>query len=425
MNPLLMLKEYGQTVWLDFIQRGLITTGELRRFVEEYGLGGVTSNPAIFGKAITGSADYADTLETLQQKKDMDAMAIYEYLAIRDIQDAADVLMPVYEKTNKRDGYVCLEVSPFQAHETQGTIVEARRLWKAVGRQNVMVKVPATSEGIPVIEQLISEGINVNVTLLFSREIYERVTQAYINGLEKLAARGGDVRTIASVASFFVSRIDTLVDSMIEARLKMSAHKSEKELLLGIMGKVAIANARLTYQRYKEIFHGDRWQKLAEKGAQTQRVLWASTSTKNPKYRDVMYAEELVGPDTVNTMPLSTIEAFRDHGRSRASLEESIEAAHNTMKTLEQSDISMKECTDNLLREGVRLFADAFDKLLNALDTRCKKVSSAKVNLQTYTLPDDLLVKVKTTIEDWKINGKIRRLWAHDASLWTRTDEGN
>jgi transaldolase/glucose-6-phosphate isomerase len=420
-----MLKEYGQTVWLDFIQRGLITTGELRRFVEEDGLGGVTSNPAIFEKAITGSADYADILETLQQKKGMDATAIYEYLAIRDIQDAANVLMPVYEKTNRRDGYVCLEVSPFLAHETQGTIDEARRLWNVVGRQNVMVKVPATSEGIPAIEQLISEGINVNVTLLFSREIYERVTQAYINGLEKLASRGGDVRTIASVASFFVSRIDTLLDSIIEARVKTSTHANEQALLQGIMGKVAIANARLTYQRYKEIFRGDRWQKLAEKGAQTQRVLWASTSTKNPKYRDVTYVEELVGPDTVNTMPLSTIEAFRDHGRPRASLEESIEAAHNTMKTLEQLDISMKECTDNLLREGVRLFADAFDKLLNALDTRCKKVSSAKVNLQTYTLPDDILVKVKTTIEDWKINGKTRRLWAQDASLWTRTDEGN
>ncbi|MCF6152992.1 MAG: transaldolase [Candidatus Kuenenia stuttgartiensis] len=370
MNPLLMLKEYGQSVWLDYIQRGLITTGELRRFVEEYGLGGVTSNPAIFEKAITGSADYADMLDTLQQKKDMDAMAIYEYLAIRDIQDAADVLMPVYEKTGKRDGYVCLEVSPFLANETQGTIVEARRLWKAVGRQNVMVKVPATSEGIPAIEQLISEGINVNVTLLFSRETYEHVTQAYINGLEKLASRGGDVRTIASVASFFVSRIDTLLDSIIEARVKTSAHANEQTLLQGIMGKVAIANARLTYQRYKEIFRGDRWQKLAEKGAQTQRVLWASTSTKNPKYRDVTYVEELIGPDTVNTMPLSTIEAFRDHGRPRASLEENIVAAYDTMKTLEQLDISMKECTDNLLREGLRLFADAFGKLLNALDTR-------------------------------------------------------
>ena len=425
MNPLLMLKKYGQSVWLDYIQRGLITSGDLHHFVEEDGLGGVTSNPAIFEKAITGSADYADILETLQQKKDMDAMAIYEYLAIRDIQDAADVLMPVYEKTNRRDGYVCLEVSPFLAHEKQGTIDEARRLWKAVGRQNVMVKVPATAEGIPAIEQLISEGINVNVTLLFSREIYERVTQAYINGLERLASRGGDVRTIASVASFFVSRIDTLLDSIIEARVKTSAHANEQALLQGIMGKVAIANARLTYQRYKEIFRSDRWQKLAKKGAQTQRVLWASTSTKNPKYRDVTYVEELVGPDTVNTMPLSTIEAFRDHGRPRAGIEESIEAAHDTMKTLEQLDISMKECTDNLLREGVRLFADAFDKLLNALDTRCKKVSSAKVNLQTYTLPDDLFIKVKTTIEDWKINGKTRRLWAHDASLWTRTDEGD
>jgi transaldolase/glucose-6-phosphate isomerase len=424
MNPLKALNEYGQSIWLDYIRRSLITGGELKRLIEEDGLSGVTSNPAIFEKAITGSTDYAQALEALQRRKDLTPMALYEQLAIRDIQDAADLLAVVYQRTKRRDGYVSLEVSPFLAHDTQGTIDEARRLWRAVGRENLLVKVPGTPEGIPAIEQLISEGINVNVTLLFSQEVYERVALAYIAGLEKLAARGGDTSKTASVASFFVSRIDTAIDTTLAARLKTSANPSEQARLRSIMGKVAIANAKLAYQRYKEIFRGEGWRKLANKGAQTQRVLWASTSTKNPNYRDVMYAEELIGPDTINTMPPSTLEAFRDHGHARPSLEEDIEAAYDTLETLEKLGISMTEVTDKVLTDAVQLFAEPFDKLLNAVDISCRAAADAKVNRQSYTLPEGLMSQVEATLEDWKIKGKVRRLWSRDASLWTRTDEG-
>src|SRR5574341_1903296 len=415
MNPLQALLEYGQSVWLDYIRRSLITSGELQRLVDGDGLRGITSNPAIFEKAITGSTDYADDLKAQEGRKDMDPKSLYEALAIPDIQAAADVLWPVYEKINGRDGFVSLEVSPYLARDTQATIDEARRLWRAVGRDNVMIKVPGTPEGIPAIKQLIGEGINVNVTLLFSQQTYERVVEAYIAGLETRAVRGGDLSRVASVASFFVSRIDTAVDAIAAARLKSATSATERSLLQSIVGKIAIANAKLTYQRYKALFRGTRWEALARKGAQTQRVLWASTSTKNPNYRDVIYVEELIGPDTVNTMPPSTFEAFRDHGRIRASLEEDIEGAHNTMRKLEKSGISMKECTDNLLHEGVRLFAEAFDKLLNALDPRCRDASVVKVKIQTHALSKKYLSLVKTMLEDWKIKGKVRSLWEGDA----------
>jgi transaldolase/glucose-6-phosphate isomerase len=426
MNPLKLLNELGQSVWLDYIRRGLITSGELQRLVQVDGLSGVTSNPSIFEKAITGSADYTDVLEVLQQRKDLDPMALYEQLAIRDIQDAADILKPVYDKANRRDGYVSLEVSPYLAHDTQATVGEARRLWQAVRRENLMIKVPATPEGIPAIEQLISEGINVNITLIFGMDTYESVAVAYIAGLEKLAAHNGDVGKIASVASFFVSRIDTAIDTIITVRLKTAKNTgSEEALLRSIMGKVAIANAKLAYQRYKEIFQEGRWRVLADRGGQTQRVLWASTSTKNPNYRDVMYVEELIGRDTVNTIPPSTLEAFRDHGDPRASLEEDIEAAHDTMETLEQLGISMKGVTDNLLKDGVRLFAEAFDKLLNAVDKKCRLAPGAKIDRQIYKLSADLSAQIKATLDDWQIAGKVRRLWARDGSLWTHSDERN
>ncbi|MGE5446257.1 MAG: bifunctional transaldolase/phosoglucose isomerase [Ignavibacteriales bacterium] len=425
MNPLKALNEYGQSVWLDYFRRGLIISGELQRMVEEDGLSGVTANPSIFEKAIIGSTDYADALKVLQSQKGLDPMAIYEQIAIRDIQDAADVLRPVYDKTNRHDGYVSLEVSPYLAHDTQGTIEEARRLWRGIGRENAMIKVPAKLEGIPAIEQLTSKGININVTLIFGLETYERVALAYIAGLENLAAQGSDLSKIASVASFFVSRIDTAVDGILASRLKTATIASEEALLRSIMGRVAIANAKLAYQMYKEIFRSDRWQALASKGAQTQRVLWASTSTKDPNYRDVVYVEELIVPDTVNTMPPSTLEAFRDHGHPRASLEEDVEAAYDTMETLERLGISMEEVTDKVLKEGVRLFTEAFDKLLNAVDTKCRIAPGAKVDRQVYTLPKELTSQVKATLEDWQITGKVRRLWAHDASMWTRSDESN
>ena len=376
-NPLKELIKFGQSVWLDYIRRDLFTSGELKRLIEQDGLRGMTSNPSIFEKAIAGSDLYAQTLADLEKRKDLDAKGRYEELAIKDIQDAADFLKPVYQQTKKRDGYVSLEVSPYLAHKTQETLDEARRLWKRVGRENLMVKVPGTPEGIPAFQQLISEGININVTLLFAFDVYVRVAEAYIAGLEAFAKSGGDVSRIASVASFFISRIDTLVDGEIDAKLKTSTSPADQALLRSLHGKVAIANGKLTYQRYKQIFSGPRWDALASRGAQTQRVLWASTSTKNPKYSDVYYVEELIGPDTVDTIPPATFDAFRDHGKPRASLEENVQAAQETMQGLETAGISMKAATDKLTDDGVKQFSDAFDKLLDAVKQHAAKAGAA------------------------------------------------
>jgi transaldolase/glucose-6-phosphate isomerase len=422
-NPLKELLKYGQSVWLDYIRRDLLTSGELKRLIDEEGLRGMTSNPTIFEKAISGSAEYADLLQSLRSRTDLDAKGRYEILAIRDIQDAADQLRPVYESSKRRDGYVSLEVSPYLARDTQGTLAEARTLWKAVARENVMIKVPGTTEGIPAFQQLISEGININVTLLFAQEVYVRVAEAYVAGLEQFAARGGDASRIASVASFFISRIDSLVDSMIDARLKTSTDPREQELLKSMHGKVAIANGKQTYEKYQAIFSTDRWKALAAKGGQTQRVLWASTSTKNPAYRDILYAEELIGPDTVDTMPPATFDAFKDHGRVRNSLTEDLDSAHKAMETIAKLGISMKEVTDKLTDDGVRLFAEAFDKLLEAVEKSTKSPAAAKFSKPAYKLPGALAGTVKTNIDDWRALGKVRRLWQRDATLWTGTDE--
>jgi transaldolase/glucose-6-phosphate isomerase len=371
-NPVKDLLKFGQSVWLDYIRRDLLTGGELKRLIEEDGLRGMTSNPAIFEKAITGSTLYDDLLNSLRSRTDLDAKGRYEILAIRDIQDAADFLKPVYQSSKRRDGYVSLEVSPYLARDTKGTLEEARRLWKTVGRENVMIKIPGTPEGIPAFQQAISEGINVNVTLLFAQDVYVKVAEAYIAGLEQFAAGGGDVSKMASVASFFISRIDTLVDSIIEARIKASKDPKEQQQLKALEGKIAIANGKETYEKYQAIFATNRWKALAAKGGQTQRVLWASTSTKNPAYRDVLYVEELIGPDTVDTIPPATLDAFRDHGIPRASLTENVDAAHRTMEAVAKVGISMKEVTDKLTDDGVRLFAEAFDKLLEAVEKSSK-----------------------------------------------------
>src|SRR6202045_1393897 len=331
--------------------------------IQEDGLMGMTSNPTIFEKAITGSQDYADILESPDAKK-LDAKGLYEKIAIRDVQDATDIFRPVYQQSRRRDGYVSLEVSPLLGNDTQGTIDEARRLWKSVSRENVMIKVPGTKEGLPAIRQLLEEGININITLLFAQSVYEQVAEAYLAALEARVKKGQDVSHIASVASFFVSRIDTLIDNQIEAKLKTETDAKKKELLASVEGKVAIANAKLTYKKYQELFGGARWKALAAKGAQTQRLLWASTSTKNPKYRDVLYVEELIGADTVDTIPPATFDAFRDHGKLRASLTESVDEAAKTMANLEKAGISMKEVTEKLVVDGVKLFADAFRELL-------------------------------------------------------------
>jgi transaldolase/glucose-6-phosphate isomerase len=366
-NPLKELLSYGQSMWLDYIRRDLFTTGKLKQLIKEDGLRGMTSNPAIFEKAIGESSLYNNILKSLASRSDLDTTAKFEQIAIRDIQDAADALQPVYEDSKFRDGYVSLEVSPFLARKTKETIAEARRLWKTVQRANVMIKVPGTAEGLPAIRQLIGEGINVNVTLLFAQEVYEKVAEAYIAGLEDLAARGGNLKRMAGVASFFISRIDTLIDSLLNERLKTTTDARQQALFKSLLGKVAIANGKLTYQRYQRIFSGPRWQSLASKGAQTQRVLWASTSTKNPNYRDVIYVEELIGPDTVNTMPPATIDAFRDHGQLRHSLTEDVPGAQKVMDDLARAGISIREVTDKLTNDGVKLFAGAFDKLLAAV----------------------------------------------------------
>jgi len=364
-NPLKALLEYGQSPWMDYIRRDLLTSGTLKKMIQEDGLMGMTSNPTIFEKAIIGSKDYADILESPEAKK-LDAKGVYEKIAIRDVQDAADIFKGVYQQSKRRDGYVSLEVAPTLANDTQGTVEEARRLWKSVGRENVMIKVPGTKEGLPAIRQLLEEGININITLLFAQSVYEQVAEAFLAALEARVKKGQDISHIASVASFFVSRIDTLIDSQIEAKVKAESDPSKRALLTGLQGKVATANAKLTYRKHQEIYGTPRWKALAAKGAQTQRLLWASTSTKNPKYRDVMYVEELIGKETVDTIPPATFDAFRDHGRVRPSLTENVEEAAKVMASLEKAGISMKEVTEKLVVDGVKLFADAFKQLLEA-----------------------------------------------------------
>ena len=364
-NPLKALLSYGQSPWMDYIRRDLLTSGELKKYIDNDGLRGMTSNPAIFEKAIVGSNLYADIL-TSPDAKHLSAKGVFDKIAIRDVQEACDIFRPIYSQTNGRDGYVSHEVSPDLANDTKATIEEARRLWKLVNRPNVMIKIPATPEGIPAIRQTLEEGLNINITLLFAQSAYENVAEAFLAALETRSVKGQDISRIASVASFFVSRIDTLVDSKVDEKLKSATDSQQKALLESIRGKIAIANAKLTYKKYQELFGNPRWKALASKGAQSQRLLWASTSTKNPKYRDVLYVEELIGADTVDTIPPATFDAFRDHGKLRASLTEDVDAARKTMEDLAKAGISMKEVTDKLLLDGVNLFADAFKKLLDA-----------------------------------------------------------
>jgi transaldolase len=364
-NPLKGLLDYGQSPWMDYIRRDLLTGGELKRLIHDDGLRGMTSNPSIFAKAISSSKDYSDILDSPEAKK-LNATQLYEKIAVRDVQDAADIFRPVYDESRHRDGYVSLEVSPTLALERDKTLEEARRLWKMVNRPNVMIKVPGTKECIPAIRQLLEEGININITLLFAQSAYEQVAEVFIAALEARAAKNQNLAHIASVASFFVSRIDTLADSLIDEKLKSASDPNQKALLNGLKGKVAIANAKVTYKKYQELFSGPRWNALKANGAQTQRLLWASTSTKNKAYRDVIYVEELIGADTVDTIPPATFDAFRDHGRLRPSLTENVDQAFKTMSDLGKAGISMKEITDKLLVDGIKLFADAFTELLEA-----------------------------------------------------------
>lgn len=422
-NPLECLHAEGQAIWLDFLARRFISTGGLEKLVVEDGLTGVTANPSIFEKAIAESTDYDESLKETERRDDFDVMTLYERLAIDDIQRAADVLRPDYEVTKRADGYVSLEVSPYLAMNTEATIVEARRLANAVGRDNVMIKVPATKPGLPAIRQLIGEGININITLLFSQQVYEEIANAYLAGLEQFVGQGGDPSRVASVASFFVSRIDTAVDKLINEQLHQTDDAKKREALSGLRGKVAIANAKLAYQRYKRLFSGARWERLKARGARVQRLLWASTGTKNPAYSDVLYVEELIGPNTINTMPLATINAFRDHGRARRSLEENIDEAERVMATLSRCGISIDTITAKLTEEGIRLFSDAFDKLLGAVARKRTALLGDRLDSQSISMPAELEKAVTSSLETWRCTGKVRRLWAGDASLWTDSDE--
>jgi transaldolase len=372
-NPLKQLEALGQSIWLDYIRRDLIASGGLRRLIENDGLRGMTSNPAIFEKAIADSHDYDEDIQAMALKG-KSVGAIYEALSQRDVQSAADEFRPLYDSTDGQDGYVSLEVNPHLAHDTDGTIKEARRLWAALDRPNVFIKVPGTAEGLPAIQQLISEGISVNVTLLFGLPRYRQVTEAYIAGIEARAAQGKPVKRVASVASFFVSRIDALVDPLLE---KPAAQGGQESYLDNkVHGQVAIASAKMAYQIYKEIFGADRFKKLAAQGARTQRPLWASTSTKNPAYSDVKYVEALIGPDTVNTVPLETLNAYRDHGDPKPRLEENIHDTRWVLEQLPELDINIDEVTQQLEDEGVEKFNQPFDKLMTTLAQRSARHSA-------------------------------------------------
>ena len=423
MNPVKALENHGQSVWLDFLARGFVAKGDLQKLIDTDGVKGVTSNPSIFEKAIGSSDEYDGPIGHALEKGDRPVAELFEHLAVEDIQHAADVLRPVYDRLNGSDGFVSLEVSPYLAMDTKGTIAEAKRLWKDVHRKNLMVKVPATPEGLPAIEELTGEGISINITLLFSQKVYVQVAEAYLAGLEKYVAGGGDPSHVASVASFFVSRIDTAVDKALDEKIARANDPSEKERLTALKGKVAIANAKLAYQDYKRLFSGARWDKLAAKGAKPQRLLWASTGTKNKEYSDVLYVEELIGPNTVNTVPPATLDAFRDHGKPRDSLEENVEDARHVLTELEKSGISLDAITAELVKDGVKLFADAADKLYGAVAHKRAAVLGAGIDHQAMALGGHINKAVEKATEDWRASAKIRRLWQHDKSIWTGTDE--
>ena len=351
-NPLIGLKELGQSVWLDNLSRKLINSGELKRLIDEDGLSGITSNPTIFQKAISGSTFYDTSLRRMIDTGVKDEKGLFLGLAIEDVSNAADMLWPTYQSTNGLDGFVSIEVSPDLAYDTDATISEARRLFSTIGKKNILVKVPATKQGLPTIEQLTSEGVNVNVTLLFSIERYEEVAESYVRGLEKRANKGQPINEIASVASFFVSRVDTLTDKLLETRLSSATSKAEKDKIASLFGKAAVDNAKIAYKKYKNIFSGKRFFTLKEKGGRIQRILWGSTGTKNPKYSDIKYVEELIAPDSINTLPETTLNAFKDHGQAKITISDHLEEAEKLFQELRSVGIEIKDVTEQLENGG-------------------------------------------------------------------------
>ena len=366
-NPLLNLQALGQSIWIDFISRGMIVSGELQRMIEEDGVSGVTSNPSIFEKAIAGTDDYDEAIRVLTSKG-ISSEETFQALAIDDIQKVADLLSPSYDRTDGRDGYVSMEVSPTLAHDTTGTIAEARELWAQVNRPNVMIKVPASAEGIPAIRELTGEGINVNITLLFGLQRYREVVDAYLQGLEMIAAKKKPLHQVASVASFFLSRIDTLIDPALEEIMKIDHPQADMAARLN--GQAAIASAKIAYEMYKEIFTSDRFVRLANKGARTQKLLWASTSTKNPAYTDTKYVEALIGPDTINTVPVETLNAYRDHGHPERTLDQEIHKAYHLLNKLASVGIDLDAITQQLEDDGVEKFVSAFERLMSSIQKK-------------------------------------------------------
>ncbi|NVN01171.1 MULTISPECIES: bifunctional transaldolase/phosoglucose isomerase [Asaia] len=420
-NPLRDLSNFGQSPWLDFIQRSYTADGSLKKLVDEDGLRGVTSNPAIFEKAMGYGTDYDAQIKDLLAAETLSPGELYEKLAITDIQATAKVMHPVFVQTKGLDGYVSLEVSPYLAFETKATADEARRLWAAVNEENLMIKIPGTPEGIPAFQEVTSEGISVNVTLLFSLEAYKNVLEAYIKGLEIRHAAGKDISKIASVASFFVSRIDGKIDGAIDRRVKEG--DKDAEALKALRGKVAIANAKVAYQHYLEVTASERWKKLAAAGAQPQRLLWASTGTKDKTFSDVLYVEELIGADTVNTIPPATFDAFRDHGKLRASLTENVEDAFKVIEQQAKLGLDLDGVTKTLVTEGCASFCDAFDQLLGAVANKQATFLGSKLIEQKAEIPADLKAAADAVLEDWRKTGKGRKLWAKDATVWTGGDE--
>jgi transaldolase len=372
-NPLVQLQRYGQSFWYDNIFRGLFKSGELKRLIEEDGLRGMTANPSIFEKAISESGDYDDALTALV-REGKQPMQIYEALATDDVRQATDFFRPLYDETEGGDGFVSIEVAPDLAYDTQGSIEEAHRLWDWVDRPNLMVKIPATPAGIPAIEQCLYDGLNINITLMFSLDHYDQVANAYLNALERRMKEDKPVERIASVASFFVSRVDTKVDKQLQEKVQKTTSTGEQEALRRLLGKAAVANAKLAYQRYQDTFGSARFEALKAQGARVQRPLWASTSTKNPDYHDVMYVEELIGPDTINTMPPQTIDAFRDHGVVRRTLDENLDEARAVMEWLAEVGIDMDQVTDELQDEGVKAFAKSLDSLVGGIAAKCDAI---------------------------------------------------
>jgi transaldolase/glucose-6-phosphate isomerase len=422
-NSLKTLEQFGQSPWLDFIEREFLVAGKLQPMIEQDGLKGMTSNPSIFEKAIGHGTNYDAGFTELAATGDVDAQTIYETLAIQDIQHASDLLRPVYDRTNRVDGYVSLEVSPYLALRTAETIAEARRLWKLVDRPNVMVKVPGTQQGTLAIKTLIGDGININVTLLFSQQAYKDVAEAFIAGLENLKSAGGDVSRVASVASFFVSRIDSRIDQQIDERVKVGG--SDTEALKRLRGKLAIANAKLAYQHYLSLTGSARWKALAAGGAMPQRLLWASTGVKDKAYPDTLYVAELIGRDTVNTMPPATMDAYRDHGHGKEALTADIEDAKEVLSAAKRLGLDLDRVTHDLVEDGVRQFAKAADDLLGAVAAKRNAMLGDALVTVSHKLPEAMGKAVEQTLDAWRERGKVRRLWARDASLWTGKDEGN